>query len=795
MLDIFKSNYIKLLGIILASIIIDNLFIFATNNPPAWDQGYHLSNVFKMYNILDDVNLNLLNKSNQIIDITESYRGPLTYFLSALFLKIFNNSYHFVYLSNQIFNIICIFSIYELAKLFKNPSIGIWACLIFSFSSLIVNQRSDYLIDLSLTSFSSLCLLFFSKWFLDNKLNNYYSILSGLSLGLIFLVKPTGIIFFFLPFLTIIFKIFRNKNTIFTKINQIFLFILSFALIIFPWFSRHWLTIITSTINAWKWGVNYQEGFKIYSPESWLFYFKSLPNILGIFSSIVFFIIFILEILSQKNLFKINFRNIRKINLWFLIFITSSYLIISLMSTKDIRFIMPIYPLLCIYLSLFLNTINYKYFNSNNKKIILIITIFLSLIASNNWLIFKNLNKSVSYKWPHYEIIKEIKNKSVNLTTTLAVLPDTKEINTFNLEAESARQGEYVAVRQIISNKNTYKEDLKYFDWFLVKTGNQGIMSNESKDLLHQYLLDNSSFVVDNEWVLKDKSKLLLLRRKKLNTLLTQKSCAFSSPYLEIKQNDSGINISFLEKGKSLKSSSLLIDLVGKDFQNFTNVSLANGFFHRSFDKERCYFISQDIPIDFPKTNSNNLSLKVRLLTANGEIKILKNTSENLTLEDKYSGTGYIKMANRIAKVENLGSFLREGQFKNLFDLVGILNQSDPNQIYLKDAERIYFQRYIDNQNQKDLYNILISQILQRKIKEAKETSDLILKYDYKNGNTHLTRSIISLYLFDKKNARLSLENAKRYLKSQESDDILKTVEGLTYLLELKINNALKTFT
>ena len=40
-------------------------------------------------------------------------------------------------------------------------------------------------------------------------------------------------------------------------------------------------------------------------------------------------------------------------------------------------------------------------------------------------------------------------------------------------------------------------------------------------------------------------------------------------------------------------------------------------------------------------------------------------------------------MVNRI-KVELLGSYLREGKFENLFDLVGIINQSDPQQIYLK---------------------------------------------------------------------------------------------------------------
>ena len=76
-----------------------------------------------------------------------------------------------------------------------------------------------------------------------------------------------------------------------------------------------------------------------------------------------------------------------------------------------------------------------------------------------------------------------------NLISTLAILPDTKEINTFNLEAEASRQGEHVAVRQVISNEETYRNDLEFFDWFLIKIWLSRSMSNEAKNLLNQYLL------------------------------------------------------------------------------------------------------------------------------------------------------------------------------------------------------------------------------------------------------------------------------------------------------------------
>ena len=341
-----NNNYLKIFLLITISLFIDNLLIFDINQPPAWDQGYHLSNVFKMYNIVDSSNLNLINKINQILNVTDNYRGPITYFISALFLKVFKNSYHFAYLSNQVFNIICIFSIFNLGKLIKNESTGLWGSIIFTFSSFIINQRSDYLIDLSLTSFSCLCLLFLTKWFLDNKGKSIYSIFAGLSLGLVFLAKPTGIILFIFPLLLILLKIFKKKDTILLQIKEILIFKISFLIIIFPWFSKNWLTIITSTINAWNWGIKYQEGLNINSFNSWIYYFKELPSIFGVINFSIFLVIYLIEKFYQKNSANKNVSDFRRIDSILLAYLLNCYLIVSLMSTKDIRFILPLYPLL-----------------------------------------------------------------------------------------------------------------------------------------------------------------------------------------------------------------------------------------------------------------------------------------------------------------------------------------------------------------------------------------------------------------------------------------------------------------
>ena len=149
-------------------------------------------------------------------------------------------------------------------------------------------------------------------------------------------------------------------------------------------------------------------------------------------------------------------------------------------------------------------------------------------------------------------------------------------------------------------------------------------------------------------------------------------------------------------------------------------------------------------------------------------------------------------MANKIYQVELLGNYLKNGQFKNLFDLVGIINQSDPKQSYLKNSELIFLQRYSDNKKLEDIYSVLISQILQKKISDSRETIDIILESDRNNGNAHLIKAIINVYLLNSEDARLYINNAKTYEKSSESEEILRVVEGLTNLLEFKFLHAFK---
>ena len=146
-LKINKTNLLLFL-IIISSFLIDKIYLLNISYLPAWDQGYHLTNLFKTYNILENFSINNQEWWQSFWSISETYRGPLTYIFSSIFLKFFGKTYESSILSNNIFSIITILCIFNLCRDLGNKKAGLWGAFIFAFNPYIFDQRVDYLIDI-----------------------------------------------------------------------------------------------------------------------------------------------------------------------------------------------------------------------------------------------------------------------------------------------------------------------------------------------------------------------------------------------------------------------------------------------------------------------------------------------------------------------------------------------------------------------------------------------------------------------------------------------------------------------
>tara|TARA_B100000212_G_C27116724_1_gene423060 strand:+ start:221 stop:490 length:270 start_codon:yes stop_codon:yes gene_type:complete len=88
--------------------------------------------------------------------------------------------------------------------------------------------------------------------------------------------------------------------------------------------------------------------------------------------------------------------------------------------------------------------------------------------------------------------------------------------------------------------------------------------------------------------------------------------------------------------------------------------------------------LTEDIPINFPERIKKELNIKVRLLDEKSKIKDLNLVNNKIIIKNEKEYRNFLKMANKISKVELLGNFLRKGKFEKLFNLVGVINQSHP---------------------------------------------------------------------------------------------------------------------
>ena len=225
-----------------------------------------------------------------------------------------------------------------------------------------------------------------------------------------------------------------------------------------------------------------------------------------------------------------------------------------------------------------------------------------------------------------------------------------------------------------------------------------------------------------------------------------------------------------------------------------TYFSIAQGLKDNLLKNNDCYELSQDIPVNLKLFNKTKKAyVNARLITEDNEVKLLTPRKKLLNISPvSDEDLDNILFENKIMIVSKLGNFLKLGEYEKLFNLVGILNQSDPKQNYLINAEIIYNNLYNETKQLDKLYNILISQVLQRKINNANQSIEKIITQDPNNGNAYLAKAIINTYLIKPKEALEAIKMSKNLNKSVEADSILKTVEGIANLLNLDLVKSYK---
>lgn len=436
-------DYVLLILIVIVYGI--NIYYFTTidSAPPKWDEAVHLRDSFVFYNILKDpsqisfkVIKEIINKSDLYPLIRPSgYYPPMAPLVTSFLYFIFEMSAKTAVISNIIFLLILVFSIYKIGVLIFDRNTGLVASLLILLFPIILEHSIIYYLDLPLTAFTALAVFVLLKT--DFFRNKKFSVIAGFCFGLGMLTKWTFFFFILGPLSYMIFKAFktyyRKSKSEFKPFKNIILFIFIGIITFGPYYFPILSQLLKETFKYSHGPLSHGPGY-ILSFDSIIFYFTVLWKDMITPFGFILFLSGIIFLLISKNRYRT----------FLLIWIIIPYLIFTfIIQTKTPRFMMPwLIPVsLLISFSIAkissLKFINAKLIIEKYAVVLLVLLFFISFIRED-FKLRDSVIEASRGNWKLNEIISTlqkdiIRNRSAaqseNKPIYLGTIPDHYFIN------------------------------------------------------------------------------------------------------------------------------------------------------------------------------------------------------------------------------------------------------------------------------------------------------------------------------------------------------------------------------
>jgi 4-amino-4-deoxy-L-arabinose transferase-like glycosyltransferase len=347
-----KENFFTALSIILIFsfiFFIGILWLQKDAHQLLVDESVHLSISIVLFAHLKNFSLKTLPYLLKI----SSYYPPFFHLTTNLFYFILGTSRKIAILTNFFYLFLTLIFIFLLAREVYNKKVALLSVFLFTFYPVITYLTKFYFVDLGLTFFvvSSLYFLIKTKNFSSFK----YSILLGIFSALGMLCKWTFIVFIFLPIVYVFFKG-KRTNLKFNFLSFIFTFFIISSIWYLPNFFSLLKNLPSGNILGLKTGDPMPLSFFFYT-----YYIYKLKEQMSIFFLILFFISLFFILKRKRNQYENTF----------LIHLFSSYIFLTIIFNKDVRFSVPFLPVVSI-LSASIFTIPFKF----KKALLFIIFIF-----------------------------------------------------------------------------------------------------------------------------------------------------------------------------------------------------------------------------------------------------------------------------------------------------------------------------------------------------------------------------------------------------------------------------------
>lgn len=337
-------DYLFLSAVLIISAVNIYYITISDQEPPKWDEAVHLKDSFVYYNIISDPSQLSISVIKEIINKSENYPlirpsgyyPPLVPIVTSLLYLMFGMSENTAVMSNAVFLLVLVFSVYGIGRILIDRTVGLFASLILLLSPIILQHSVIYYLDLPLTAMSALAVYTLLKT--EYFTNTRYSFIAGICFGSGMLTKWTFLFFIAGPLTYLICKsyrlnkeeeksaVFYSKKSIKNIILYLFAGIITFGPYYFPILSQ----LITETFKYTSGALSHSD-FHVFSFGSAAYYLAALWSEMITPPGFILFIAGMIVLTLSRKQYKI----------FLLIWTGIPYLITFLIQNKTPRYMMP----------------------------------------------------------------------------------------------------------------------------------------------------------------------------------------------------------------------------------------------------------------------------------------------------------------------------------------------------------------------------------------------------------------------------------------------------------------------
>ncbi len=768
-----SSEQLVLIAILAIAVSVHILWLILDRSVPTWDDAAHFTNALNYQKVIGHIQLFSSDWWHELWAQSPSYTAPFIYILTVPLLNIFGKSVDSGMLVNILFITSTIWTTYHLSRTAFNRQVSLWAsglCLMFP---ALLNVQTMYMLDYGIVAISCLTFLILTFW--KNATTSakswQWSLIFGVVFGCLMLSKPTGFLFLLFPSIFLLGSFIKRRN--WWGIFQFGVAIIISWSIFGGWFGQNWVTVVTSAIGANAMGK--AEG----DPggdtlAGWLYYLNRLPELISLPILITAIGLAILWVFKNQNRHRLigDYQY-----LWLLLYCLGGYVFCSLATNKDSRFILPIFPVLSIFIAYSFNLFQTTWAKRLRWATVGItgLIIFINLFAipgTDNLLKVPYIGYGLIHKtdlrseFPHQQIIKEIRHDRPYLKSTIGMLASSRDLNAENLNLYGSMADFQVYARYFVNSATAQppliEKDLKYLNWYITKTGENGYINSKLLPTIEQ----NPQIELDRTWQMPDQSTVKLYKRKSIPILvepITEDIQKIRLEKIMISPSPAiAVNTTYQLSGDRdlLQNGLLLLTWQSNDhiWHHDRAIGLGNLYLqHTNMQSFRVTENSAMLPPQKLPLNEYRLTAtyldrqtgKTFPLTV-PEIEV-KSTIDNSFVPDS------------IAKLQQLSQLFAQGKIDPVFSEINTLNQYDPTQDYLNQAQQAIKYRIEQGESQLDLkYTLALTQVLQRQIEPLLDNLTKITQVDSQNPHAWIYLGFVRLYHWQPQAAETAFQMAAK---------------------------------